>query len=517
MNQRLSRKEKLDLTRQACEADLEAYIRTVAPQRVLGDIHKELISWWTRQDAKDNQLVLLPRAHQKSQLVAYRTAWELTRSPELQFLYVSATSDLAEKQLGLVKQILESPKHQLLWPQLIHPEEGKRRKWSVGEIEVDHPKRISEGVRDPSIKSAGLTTNITGFHADRVILDDIVVPGNAYTEEGRNKVAALYSQLASIENPGAKEWVVGTRYHPADIYSVLLDMKEGVFDAEGELVDEVPVYEFFTRVVETDGEFLWPRQRRKDGKYFGFNQQVLSRIKAKYVDRTQFYAQYYNDPNDPELSRVGRDRFQYYERKFIHQDNGYWWYRDRRLNIAASIDFAFTENLKSDWTAIVVAGIDGEGFIYVLDIDRFKTSRISDYYKHLFDLHHKWDFRKLRAETSVAQGTIVRDLMDNYIRPNGLMLTIDEYRPNRHEGRKEERIAATLLPRYDNKSVWHYKGGNCQILEEEIIAAKPEHDDVVDALCGAIDILKPPARNTMKKKVSNIVYDSRFGGVAYRG
>lgn len=512
----LTRKQKLDLTRQRCEADFLAYIRTVSPQLLLGSIHEDLISWWTRQDAKDNQLVLLPRGHLKSRLIALRTCWTLTKNPELQFLYVSATSDLAEKQLGLIKNILESKRHQDLWPELINPDEGKRSRWSMTEIEVDHPKRRVEGVRDPSVKAAGLTTNVTGFHADRVVLDDIVVPGNAYTEEGRTKVANLYSQLASIENPGAEEWVVGTRYHPSDIYATLLEMKEGIYDDEGELIDEEEVYEVFTRVVEIDGEFLWPRQRRRDGKYFGFDASILSRIKAKYVDRTQFYAQYYNDPNDPELSRVDRTNFQYYERKFVSQDNGYWCYKDKKLNIAAAIDFAFTAGLKSDFTAIVVAGIDCDGFIYVLDIDRFKTSKISVYYKHLFDLHHKWDFRKLRAETSVGQGPIVRDLLDNYIRPEGLALSIDEYKPNRHEGRKEERIAATLIPKYDNKSIWHYRGGNCQILEEEVVASKPEHDDIVDALTAVMDILKAPPRRQMRRMNDNIIYDSRFGGVAYR-
>ena len=513
----LTRNQKLDLTREACEADLLTYIRTIAPHRVLGSIHEDMISWWTRQDAKDNQLVLLPRGHQKSQLVAYRTAWELTKHPELQFLYVSATSDLAEKQLGLVKNILESPKHQLLWPQLINPEEGRRSKWSVTEIEVDHPKRKAEGIRDPSIKAAGLTTNVTGFHADRVVLDDIVVPSNAYTEEGRSKVSSLYSQLASIENPGAKEWVVGTRYHPADIYSVMLDMEEASFNDDGEIIKESHVYEVMTKVVEIDGEFLWPRQRRKDGKYFGFSATVLSRIKAKYIDRTQYYAQYYNDPNDPEMARVDSTRFQYYDKKFLTRESGTWFFRDKRLNVAAAIDLAFTENIKSDWTAIVVAGMDAEGFIYVLDIDRFKTARISEIFDHLFKMVHKWDFRKLRAETSVAQGMIVKDLMDSYIRPQGIPLSIDEHRPNRHEGRKEERIAATTLPRYDNNSIWHYRGGNCQTLEEEIIAAKPEHDDVVDCLTAVIDILRPPARNTMRKRVDNVIFDKRFGGVSFRG
>jgi hypothetical protein len=53
-------------------------------------------------------------------------------------------------------------------------------------------------------------------------------------------------------------------------------------------------------------------------------------------------------------------------------------------------------------------------------------------------------------------------------------------------------------------------------LEDEIIAAKPEHDDVIDALTAAIDIAKPPPRGTQRKHRENVVYDSRFGGVRFR-
>lgn len=513
---RLSREEKLQLTREACEADLITYIKTVAPYRMLGAIHEELIGWWERQDARENQLVLLPRAHQKSQLVAFRTAWRLTKNPALQILYVSATSDLAEEQLGLIKNILESPKHQLLWPELINKDEGKRAQWTNTAIRVDHPLRKAEGVRDPSIKAAGLTTNITGFHANIVVLDDVVVPGNAYTMDGREKVAKMYSQLASIEEPGAEEWVVGTRYHPADLYAELLEMEEPIYDEHGEIIEYQKVYEIFQRVVEVEGEFLWPRQRRKDGKYYGFDLKELARIKAKYVDKTQFFAQYYNDPNDPDNARVSPDHFQYYDKKHLKQDGGEWFFKGERIRVFAGMDFAFSQHKKADYSTIAVIGIAASGDIYILDLARFKTDRISTYFDELLTLYNRWQFKKLRAEVSVAQQVIVRDLKDNYIRPNGLPLVVDEYRPNRHEGSKEERQNATLLPRYDNMSIWHYRGGNCQLLEDELLASKPEHDDLTDAVTAAIDIAVPPMRQSRRERSHNIIYDSRFGGVAFR-
>jgi len=505
---------QIDLIRQQAESSLLSFIKLVAPHLLIGAIHEELIAWWTRSEAKDNQLTLLPRGHLKSKMVAYRAAWWITKYPETTIMYVSATADLAEKQLYQIKNIIDSPIYRRYWGDMIVPDEGKREKWSVSEISVDHPKRKEEGVRDPTVVAVGLTANTTGKHADVVVLDDIVVPNNAYTEEGREKVSSMYSQLASIENPGAKEWVVGTRYHPKDIYDTMINMKETVYNEDGEIEGEEEVYELFQRVVETDGEFLWAKQTRPDGKSFGFDSKELARIKAKYVDTTQFYAQYYNNPNTLENARIDYSKFQYYERSRLVNKEGDWYISDRKLNIFAAIDFAFSLKKKADYTALVVIGVDHQGNYYILDIDRFKTERIVDYFNHIVNSQQKWGFRKLRAEISVAQKTIVQELKDSYIKPNGIPLSIDEHNPTRHEGDKVERIGAILEPKYDNLQVWHYKGGNCQSLEEELVMLHPPHDDIKDALANAISIsIIPKSRSHLSIVKSNVAYHPKWGGV----
>lgn len=508
--------DKYQAIRESADADLNVFIKLVAPHLLLGAIHEELIDWWARSEAKDNQLVLLPRGHLKSKLVAYRTAWWITKYPETTILYVSATADLAEKQLYAIKQIIDNPIYRRYWPDMIVPDEGKREKWAVGEIAVDHPKRKLEGIRDATCKAVGLTSNTTGFHADVVVLDDIVVPGNAYTEEGRDKVASAYSQLASIENPGAKEWVVGTRYHPKDIYDTMVSMKESLYGDDGELESEEEVYELFQKVVETNNEFLWPKQARADGKRFGFDAKELARIKAKYVDTTQFYSQYYNNPNSAESSRVNSEKFQYYERSLLKNNEGDWYIKDRKLNVYAAIDFAFSLRKGADFTALVTVGVDHLGNFYILEIDRFKTDRIVEYFNHIVSAQSKWGFRKLRAEVTVAQQTIVKELKESYIKPNGIPLSIDEFRPTRSLGDKEERIGAVLEPKYDNLQIWHYKGGNCQSLEEELVMQHPPHDDIKDALASAISIaVIPKQRQTGLTLGSNVITHSRFGGVSF--
>ena len=509
----------IESIREAAEADLEVFIRLVAPQRVLGACHKDLIKWWTRPMAKDHQLVLFPRDHGKSAMVAYRVAWELTKDPTLRVLYISATSNLAQKQLGFIKQIFESDVHRRYWPQHINPEEGKRAKWTQTEIELDHPSRKIEQIRDPSIMTAGLTTGITGLHFDIAVLDDVVVYENAYTLEGRNKVETQYSLLASIEGTGAKEWVVGTRYHPKDLYSIMLSMNEPLFDKDGSIIGDDPIYEVMEKVVENNGDgtgdFLWPREQREDGKWFGFDIRELARKKAKYVDRTQFRAQYYNDPTDPDSRPIDYDKFQYYDKKFLKQENGSWYYKGNKLNLVASIDFNYSTRKTSDYTAIVVIGVDSENNIYVLDIRRFQTDKISTYFKEILDVHNRWSFKKLIAEVTAAQQAIVRSLKEDYFAPHGLMIRVVETKPTKHEGSKEERMEAILTPRYENQQVYHFKGGLSLVLEEELVSNNPPHDDCKDALANAIEGAVKPAQGHQHKRQSNIVWNTRFGGRAY--
>lgn len=508
---------KVELIRKAAEADLLTFIRLVAPHRVLGAVHEELVYWWTREDAKTHQLTLLPRDHQKSAMIAYRVAWEITRNPAITILYISSTSNLAEKQLKFIKDILTSKIYRRYWPEMINEEEGKREKWTGSEISVDHPLRKKEGVRDPTIFTAGLTTSITGLHCNVAVLDDVVVQENAYTKEGRDKVKSQYSLLASIETTDAREWAVGTRYHPDDLYGSLLEMAIEVEDETGVTTSAESVYEVFQREVEDrgdgQGEFLWPRQQRGDGKWFGFNDDILARKRAQYLDRSQFRAQYYNNPNDPDNEQVSRDLFQYYDRKYLEFTNGKWSINGRILNVFAAIDFAFSLSGNADYTALVIIGVDSTNNIYVLDIIRFKTQRISEYFENIFNAYLKWNFRKLRAEVTVAQSAIVAEIREK-IRINGLMLSIDEFRPTGKQGSKEERMAAILNPRYENLQIWHYKGGMCQELEEEVRATHPRHDDIKDALSSAIEIAIPPVHHRVDRE-RKVITHPRFGGVAF--
>src|SRR5690606_16575234 len=205
----------------------------------------------------------------------------------------------------------------------------------------------------------------------------------------------------------ALQWVVGTRYHPNDLYHEMVEISYETYNEDGDLEKSIPLYEKFERQVESQGdgtgEFVWPRQQRKDGKWFGFNQEILARKRAQYLDKTKFRAQYYNDPNDFESAPISPDLFQYYNRALIRVEGRNVYYNGTKLNVFASIDHAFSTAKKRDYTCIVVVGVDPRNNYYILEIDRFKTDKIREYFERILTLHQKWGFRRLRAETVAAQ------------------------------------------------------------------------------------------------------------------
>ena len=245
------------IVRDAAENDLLLFARLVGPTQLYGRIHEDCFNWYQAPERKDDTLLLLPRDQRKSHLVAVKTSWLITKDPCMTVLYMSATTGLAMQQLHAIKAILTSPIYMKNWPDMVHQEEGKRAKWTTEQIILDHPSIKENLIVNPTIRVGSISTNVTGFHCTHQVLDDLVVPANAYTKGGRESVAASFSQLASILSPDGTTDTVGTRYHPLDLYHDLLNMKEKVYDEEtDEVVKQEEVYDIKQHVVETDGEFL---------------------------------------------------------------------------------------------------------------------------------------------------------------------------------------------------------------------------------------------------------------------
>jgi phage terminase large subunit-like protein len=499
--------------REACEADFFTFCKVLNPTYMYGDVHEEVMSWLSNPLSKERQLLLLPRAHLKSHIIASYCAWRITREPWITLVYLASQEDLAKAQLYAIKQIMTSDVYLQLWPDMLSEEsgiKGERGAWSAFAFDVDHPERKRRKVRDHTMIIKTIKSNAQGLHCDGLIYDDVVVPQFANTQTGRLELSRSLGYFNSILNPGGWIKAVGTRYHPEDAYQAMIDAEYPIWDEEKEIeVGQVKLWDVLEKTVEDSidrsgrGKYLWPRT---ESPATGEQSYVA------HEGLINFYSQYYNDPNSPGTERISRDKFQYYDPSHLKFVDGRLHYNRQQLRVYCAMDVAWTESITADYTAVVVVGIDGDGYIYVLDLDRFKTTDFLEYYERIQQLQDRWGFRRMLVETN-AGGYLVAQEIEKFVRRNGGALVVDRRPVNNRSGNKEERWASVLEPRYESRSVFHKRGGLTPVLEDELVSARPRHDDLKDALTAAISVAVPPPtkRYSEYEDTTNVVA-GRFGG-----
>ena len=525
---------KQEEIRQACEADLWTFACTMLPKRYFGEVHKEMMHFF-QHNKHDYLLAMIPRDHQKSVVIAVYVAWRITKDPNYTFLYVSSNPYLSEEQLLFIRNILYTPQHRALWPEhlnFVRDRNGDkvhkpRGRWRNDMIELDHPMR--EGGRDPNVRAVSAGSTITGFHVNEIVFDDLVTDENYESEALRRDVSKCFINCAKIASTGARMKAVGTRYGQNDEYSKWLDMTVPEFDSEGNEVAHKNLWDIFERVVEDsphrtgDGNYLWPKMHVPGVGTFGMDQTELAKKKAMLTyngDMAGFFSQYYNDPNDSSQYRISRDCFQYIDPKFLKKTDGYWYYGDKQLKLTVAIDLAFTaggvKSKRRDYTAMCVLGRDSEGYLYVLDLDRFQTDKLEVYYQRIFEMQEQWGFREIYIETNHG-GQLVKTYIEDNVRKTGGNLIVHGVAHTSHQGKKEDRILQAVEPRYRNKEVYHVRRGYTKYLEEELMLPRPKNDDLKDVLALCIEKSKPVIGKSIKTMgTGNVVSLSRFGGVRRR-
>lgn len=531
---------KLDEVRERCLNDLFYYAEVVTEgKRYFGDLHIDFFRFFQKslEDAmaggrETNDAALVPRDHQKSFCIAVATSWAVTKYPWFTVAYVSANPQLAQDQLTVIKNIFKSEIHRELWPDMLNYEKGRtgewehkpKGTWTLDAMDVDHPERPSTE-KDRTIKATSARSTNTGGHYKMVVFDDLVTDENYNSKAGRDEVRRAYKSFSKIATTGAIKWMVGTRYLPQDLYGELKEMFVPIHDEAGHIIEEKPLWNWFERVVEDSryhdgsGTFIWPRMQMPDGKWYGFDRQILATKKAESLgDDSLFGGQYYNNPEIGEQGKVGRENFMYLQPNKLENRQNKWYYGTKELKIACGMDLAFSERNNSqkvsrrDYTAIAVIAWDTDGYLYILDIRRFQTVKAEVYYEELERLHVYWGFREATIETN-AGGAVVANFIQDQIRKNGHNLVIKNQHKNQKEGAKEERNAQLFQPLYRTKSVYHTKGGFTRLLEEELTSAKPAHDDLTDAVWIAVSNSKRPSRpkfSTNRRTGTVISSESRF-------
>ena len=127
----------------------------------------------------------------KSWITGAFVLWTLFNDAEKKIMIISASKERADNMsIFLQKLIIETP-----WLSHLQPKSEDSR-WSRISFDV-----LCSPHQAPSVKSVGITGQLTGSRADLMILDDIEVPGNSMTELMREKLLQLCTEAESILTP----------------------------------------------------------------------------------------------------------------------------------------------------------------------------------------------------------------------------------------------------------------------------------------------------------------------------
>jgi hypothetical protein len=127
----------------------------------------------------------------KSWITGAFVLWTLFNDKEKKIMIISASKERADNMsIFLQKLIIETP-----WLSHLQPKSDDSR-WSRISFDVNCSPHQA-----PSVKSVGITGQLTGSRADLMILDDVEVPGNSMTELMREKLLQLCTEAESILTP----------------------------------------------------------------------------------------------------------------------------------------------------------------------------------------------------------------------------------------------------------------------------------------------------------------------------
>lgn len=169
------------------------------------------IAQFLQNPPSDRVIIQGFRGVAKSFLTCAYAVWRLWKDRDLKVLIVSASSDRADANARFIKSIINSI------PFLADMKANKdqldtQNLFNVGGAKAD----IS-----PSVKSVGITSQITGTRADLLISDDVEVPKNAGTQMQRDKLAEAVKEYDAILKPNGQIIYLGTPQNEASLYNSL--------------------------------------------------------------------------------------------------------------------------------------------------------------------------------------------------------------------------------------------------------------------------------------------------------
>ena len=149
----------------------------------------------------------------KSHLTAGYVVWRLLKDPETKILVVSASKERADAFSTFCQRLI----WELEGLEYLKPRSEQRQS------KISFDVGPSTASQSPSVKSVGITSQITGSRADLIVADDIEVLNNSGTQQMRDKLAETIKEFDAVLKPLPTSRVVflGTPQTEDSLYAKL--------------------------------------------------------------------------------------------------------------------------------------------------------------------------------------------------------------------------------------------------------------------------------------------------------
>lgn len=437
------------------------------------DIHKK---WWGHIDSSDSFVaVFAPVGFSKSSVIRTYIIKLLLIDNVRYLLYVGSTKDAIQQHLSAVKACLQDSDMQALFNYTI-TEDNKTS------LIIRKADGRTAKIWCVSPKTTGvLGTNFEGTRPDAIIIDDIQSLSQAKSVSQTNEVhdflqSTLLTRLDGLNN--GKVRLVGTLLTKNSLnYRICHNIPT---DTGSQPYKRWKVYRYsaFTE----QGESIWPAK---------FTTEAL--LQKQQDDPTNFAKDYLNDPVDPSDSIIAAHQLNYYNQRHFNYKS--------IVECYAHFDLASSLKEKADYFAGQVWGRTDKGKLYLLDIihGKFDPGTQAEI---VIKTWLEWSQRanlSLISFDSVSYQKTLKFWVDKLASERYIKIRIEE---SKWRGDKWDHLISHE-PFFTNENQLinlPESHPHLAAFKQELLGFPNEqHDDLLDAMCGALDHFrgKKPARRSV--------------------
>jgi hypothetical protein len=455
-----------------------------------------------RLQAGDRNFILQAgRGDGKSVIMAAYVSWLLLKDPNITILILSAAADRAIKFVSQVRMVLTQV------PYMRHLEPQEFDKDSAFGFNVHIRTKFSQ---DLSVTARGITSQITGLHADVIVCDDIEIPENSDSPQAREKLWDRCLELENVINKHDQSMVrfLGTPQSKDSVYNRLGGIYKiikfpAVMPDLGNPEDVEDVDEYILSLnLDTDEStqperFPTEKLREIEGKVGPTNFDLHYRLKTTSADIKK-YPLRLDDlvvmDIDPEVfpvkvvhaksvvnrrvSSMGMKGDLVYEPMHIEP---------KFVEYGQTVMFIDPSGRGADETAICVASF-AHGYIVIHELTGIQGGYDNETMMKICKLVNQYGLNIIRYESNYGDGMFGK-ILQPVVANNCGPVAIEEYRVS---GSKEARIVSTLEPIMAqhrlvmDTEVVQDKENQIQITRMQNKRGALKHDDRVDVLSAAV-------------------------------